>query len=278
MAISLTTIEERVTNPVLEHMSYSRFATFTSCPESYRRKYVLGHRAAPSEPLATGSMTHAIIGAYYELLMKKPRMAKSEREQTSLDAAGDVLVGIVDDARRNDQPVAFTRDIEDVEEEAVRLGKTYIDNHPRHVKPLAVERKISVDLGNDLPPLIGYIDVEAETSLIEIKTSSRSVSQPSGAWIMQGLVYQSAIPKPVEYHVLVKTKEPKLLTSSALSLPYDADRVSLALDAIRSTARRILDLTSTIGPDAPWPMLGVQHPWACSMCDSRSSCPLGGAA
>lgn len=262
----------------LPYLSYSRVDLFTKCPESYRKQYVEGVRGAPTAPLATGSMTHAIIGAYYQSLISRPRMAKSEREQTSLDAAGDVMVGIIDEARARHQTLAFGKDPDELEEEAVELGKTYIKNRPKHIKPLAVEKKIEVDLGPDVPPLIGYVDLEAETSIVEVKTSKNSVPKPSGAWILQARIYQAAIPKPAEFHVLVKTATPKLLTSSALAVAYDPDATRAALGIARYTAKRIQHLLDTVGPDNPWPMSGVAHPWACSMCDARHDCLLGRAA
>lgn len=281
MVISLDEIERAArvieTGPP-RHLSHSRVELFAKCPEAYRQRYLRGVRGLPSEPLATGTMTHAIIGAYYQSLMKKPRMSKAEREQTSLDAAGDIMVGLVDEARKAGHPLPFERDPDDVEEQAVELGRVYIKQRPQHVKPVAIERKIEVDLGDDLPPLVGYVDVEAEASLVEIKTTSRAVSKPIGSWILQGLIYQSAIPKPVEYHVLVKTKEPRLLVSSALALAYDRDQSRRALEVVRHVARSIIRLTETVGPDEAWPMLGVSHPWACSMCDARPACPMGSAA
>ena len=217
--------------------------------------------------LATGSSVHAGIAAIYDTLAEKPKASRAMLLERSIRAA-------TDEAEMRTKHLGADV-LDDVQMESVNLIETYISQRPTHVKPLATEKKIEVVLPDSDIPLVGYIDLEAEKSLVEIKTSARKITVPTGAWKVQAWLYQAAVPKPVEWHVLVKQKTPLLIASAALAVPYDARVTAKAVALASATLERIQQLYNERGPDEEWPLSGILHPWACGMCDARHDCTYG---
>lgn len=244
------------------HISASQIALFSRCAEAYRQERILGVSSEPVSALTVGSGVHKGIETYYRSFGE--RITEGEREQRAVMAAGD----LVDDA----DPTAH----EDADQ-AMRLVQTYIREAPK-IKPFRLEERVEVDLPGTTATLVGYIDCLAEDRIVDFKTSARSVSKPSGAWLLQARLYQAAHWLPAEWHVLVKTKEPKLLHGADLRIPYDAEQTKRALEFAAQTRKRIEHLYETLGPNQTWPTDGVLHPWACGKCPVRHTCPMGGEA
>lgn len=248
------------------HVSFSQLDLMIRCPEAWRQRYLVGTRGPATTALAVGSGVHAGIAAMYDLLARHPKATRRVLQDAGTEAAIESLATI------------DMLDETDEADVAARLIRTYAEERPTHIRPLETEKRIEVSLPDSDIPLIGYVDVEAEKQLVEIKTSSRKVTTPTGSWRVQAWLYQAAIPKPVEWHVLVKTKTPTLLTSAELAVPYDPAVTAKAIGLASATLERIQRLYTERGPDQEWPVDGVLHPWACSLCDARPSCPVGGAS
>jgi hypothetical protein len=278
--------EERAPGILPDHVSFSSVDLFLRCPESWRARYLSNQRGPASEPLAVGSSVHAGIAAYYDSLRTQARIAKSEREQIGIQAASDELDDIVDRALNDGPGLDFARAIPDVDEEVISLVTTYIKQRPNHIKkPVAIEEKFALKMPDSDIEVWGYIDLEAETAtgtntLVEIKTSGRMISKPTGSWKIQAWLYQNARPLPMEWHVLVKraTGNHELVAHAGLAVPYDELLARQALSLVSSTLERVQTLYAQRGPDEEWPLSGILHPWACSTCDARSSCVYGGAS
>lgn len=251
-----------------DHVSFSQLDLMIKCPEAWRQRYLVGTRGVGSTALATGSSVHAGIAAIYDTLVEKPKASRATLLERSIRAA-------TDEAEMRTEYLGVDV-LEQVSMESINLVETYIAQRPTHVKPLETEKKISVELPDSDIPLVGYIDLEAEKSLVEIKTSARKITVPTGAWKVQAWLYQAAVPKPVEWHVLVKQKTPLLIASAALAVPYDAKVTAKAVGLASATLERIQQLYVERGPDEEWPLSGVLHPWACGMCDARHTCIYGG--
>ena len=250
-----------------EHISFSQLDLMLKCPEAWRHRYLVGTHGTGSTALATGSTVHAGIAAMYDTLINKPKAARGTLLGAAINAA------TVEAEQRTQYLDAETRD--HVEFESVGLIETYISQRPTHVKPLATEKEIRVALPDSDIYLKGFIDCEAEGQLVEIKTSARKVTIPTGAWKVQAWLYQAAVPKPVEWHVLVKQKTPLLIASAALAVAYDPTVTAKAISLASSTLERIQQLYAERGPDEEWPLSGILHPWACGMCDAKHSCIYG---
>ena len=251
-----------------DHVSFSQLDLMIKCPEAWRQRYLVGTRGSASTALAIGSGVHAGIAKLYDHLRANPKVSKKTLVMAATEAAiGELDTRTVDEWNRPE-----------IETATEHLLEVYATERPTHVKPIATEQEIRVDLPDSDIPLKGFVDVVAETSLVEIKTSNRKITVPTGAWKVQAWLYQAAIPKPVEWHVLVKQKQPLLITSAALAVPYDAIVTQKALGLASATLERIQKLYEQRGPYEEWPTDGILHPWACSTCDARPTCSIGGGA
>jgi hypothetical protein len=258
---------ERNSGLLPDHVSFSQLDLMIKCPEAWRQKYLVGTRGVGSLALATGSTVHAGIAAIFDTLIDKPKAARATLVENAMSAAM---------GESKERTIGFdveTRDL--VEMESVGLIETYISQRPTHIKPLETEKKISVTLPDSDIPLIGYIDCEAEGQLVEIKTSARKITVPTGAWKLQAWLYQAAVPKPMEWHVLVKQKTPLLIASAALATQYDPIVTAKAIGLASATLERIQTLYAERGPEEEWPLSGILHPWACGMCDAKHDCIYG---
>jgi hypothetical protein len=258
---------ERYSGALPEHVSFSQIQLASNCMEAWRQRYLIGTRGVGSTALATGSTVHAGIAAIFDTLIDKPKAARATLLEAALGAA------LPEAAERGAFLDAETRD--QVEMESVGLIETYLAQRPTHVKPIATEKKIEVSLPDSDIPLIGYIDCEAEGQLVEIKTSAKKITVPTGAWKLQAWLYQAAVPKPMEWHVLVKQKTPLLIASAALATPYNPIVTAKAIGLASATLERIQTLYAERGPEEEWPLSGILHPWACGMCDAKHDCTYG---
>lgn len=250
------------------HVSFSQLDLMIKCPEAWRQRYLVGTRGPATTALAVGSGVHAGIATMYEQLRANPKVSKKTLVLAAKDAAlAELDTRTVDEWNRPE-----------IETATEHLLEVYATERPTHVKPIATEHEIRVDLPDSSIPLKGFVDVVAETSIVEIKTSNRKITVPTGAWKVQAWLYQAAIPKPVEWHVLVKQKQPLLITSAALAVPYDPIVTSKALGLASATLERIQKLYEQRGPYEEWPTDGILHPWACGSCDARHTCSVGGTA
>ena len=251
-----------------DHFSFSSMSLAVTCPEAWRRRYLLRAPSFSSEALVTGTSVHAGIQRMYDTLRDKPDTSTRSLAASAIETATTRLQETsLDEATK-----------ESAEQTTIELLEVYAHQRPEHVKPIETEKRIEIRVADSDKPIIGYVDVEAETSIVEIKTSSKKVTLPSGAWRVQGMVYQSVIPKPVEWHVLVKQKTPLLIANEALVMAYDEHRVNRALGLVSATLERLQRLYDERGAFDEWPMDGVLHPWACGSCDARWECELGRSA
>lgn len=263
MVVDLTRVlSEGAAGELPSHISASQISAFHRCAEAYRQTRILGVTSEPESNLTVGLGVHKGIETYYRSLGE--RITPGEREQRAMMAAGDY----VDDT----DPTAH-----DDADEAMRLVQTYIRDAPK-ITPVALEERIEVDLPGTSATLVGRLDCLAEDRIVDFKTSKSTVSKPAGDWKLQAWLYQAAHGLPAEWHVLVKTKEPKIVYGPDLRVPYDREKTRHALEFAAQTRKRIEHLYETLGPDQPWPTNGVLHMWACGKCPVRHSCPMGGDA
>lgn len=241
------------------HISASQIGLFVRCPESYRHQRILGATSTRGSALTIGSGVHKGIETYLRSLNE--RITQGEREQRAMMAAGDS----VDDA----DPT-----LHDEADEAMRLVQAWIRTAPKII-PVALEDRIEVDLPGTAATLVGYVDCVATDRLIDFKTNKSRVQKPKGDWTLQARLYQAAHGLDLDFHVIVKTKDPQVQHGADLRVRYDKDKTHQALAYAADVHGRITRLYETLGPYEPWPTDGVLHPWACSLCAARTSCPMG---
>ena len=145
------------------------------------------------------------------------------------------------------------------------------------IQPLAVETKVSVDLGASVP-VEGRADIVREVSTIDWKTGKSAQKKPKESWRIQAAVYREATGKPVEFHSISATTRGTVSiwtpaeVEGLLLMPTDRERAEMrrTLASIEAQACLLMD---RLGPDEPWPTYGRFHTWACDYCGFRSTCP-----
>lgn len=253
------------TGTMPDHFSFSSLQLAITCPEAWRHRYLLRTRGPATSALAVGSGVHAGIADMYTRL-RDDKPSKRTLVDSAVETATSLIGGL---------DVADHADVDEITTQTRELIEVYAAERPLHIKPVETEKRIEIRVADSDTPIIGFVDLEAEQQLVEVKTSSKKVTVPTGSWKVQAWLYQAAIPKPVEWHVLVKSKTPILITSAALAVPYDARVSSKALGLASATLERIQRLYEERGPFEEWPVDGVLHPWACSTCDANRMCSVG---
>lgn len=261
--------------PLPRHLSASSLKTFSRCPEQWRRHYLLRQNERPGAALVWGGADHYA----HEVNFRQ----KIETEQDL--PAGDVLdafaQGIADriDEFGGESEVEWGRvRLSDVKDLGSRLVAAYHAGVSPWVYPIAVEEKFELEVEHVPVPLIGYVDLETRKSILDAKTASAKVSEPKPEWRLQGLLYQAARRKPVEFHLKVKTKVPQIYTGvnmPGLRLPLNEPLVDKALVRVQYLVRQIASLYAEFGPDDPWPTTAPDVGWRdsyCGFCGYRPKC------
>jgi hypothetical protein len=269
-----------------DHLSATQMGMAQKCWEQYRRRYVLGQKVPPGGALVWGIADHYAhevnftqkIESGVDIGEEDVKLAFAEGFDRAVDRNG----GTSEIKWEDDKPG-------ELKDAGVRLAATYHRQVSPRIQPTSVERKFSIEIPNVPVPVIGYIDLEAErydeTSepfavdptervAIERKTAKRKESQPKPDWRVQGRLYQYVADLPVEWHISAKTKTPAVYTpreEPGLVLPREAPEAAATAALVATTARSIVAMYETFGPDEPWPG-ALTHPWACSWCGYRSSC------
>lgn len=151
--------------------------------------------------------------------------------------------------------------------------------------PEATEHEFLLDLPGVAVPIKGFVDLLAENVRddnvatgwvgVDYKTSARAQRTLKPGWKFQGEVYQLAISRPIEWHVVVKGSKPNVITpldTSDLFQFEEPGTYNLVALKFRQTLAQISWLMTTEGPDNPWPTNGTLHDWACSWCSYKTGC------
>lgn len=255
----------------VSHLSATQITMYQRCPEQWRRRYVLGEKERPGAALIWGSADHYAhevnfqqkIDSHSDLPVDDIRLAFAEGFDAAIErngGEGEVEWG-------SDQPGA-------IKDAGVELAAHYHRIVSPSIQPTAVESEFSLTVPGVPVPVIGRVDVETAGLAIERKTAKRTSTKVEPKWRIQGLIYQLAAPRSVDWHVSVKKKVPEIATPAqheGLTLPYIAPMARVTEDLIRATARSILSAHEHFGPDEPWSG-ALSHEWACGFCGFKKNC------
>ena len=230
---------------MISHLSYSSINLYLTCPEHWRRKYLLKQPQPSSAALVVGSAFHetvqrAII-ANAETGGQGPRLtaiwpevwnAKMETDGASVDWGADTPEQHFNDGLRlvNAAPVQGMIDA---------------------IKPLRdeqgyfIERKLSIDVPGVPIPIIGYVDIVTDDGVPgDFKTSRARWSQSDAESETQPLFYlaalhQAGIPSPgnrFRHFVVTKTATP---TATVIEHSHTWDEIVWLYELIRQVWRGI---------------------------------------
>lgn len=234
-----------------------------TCPESFRRRYLLHERDGFGPERFLGDVDHRTIAAALE-----EKMMGRLWDDKLLDSAftyiwGDVLDHETDPVWGDTSP--------EKAEKCLRQGvHLYWDEVGSKLAPVSVESKMEQTIPGIPVPLIGYLDIETADEIIDRKGPKQKLSSPKPPWVFQARCYQLMIPKPVAWHITTRQVTPQLSMGESLTLPVgDPDRT---VRILQRAWWEMQDSWARYGADEPWPLSGTLHPFMCGYCSYRSDC------
>ncbi len=248
------------------HLSASQITMLTRCPEQYRRRYILGEKARPYSGL--------VIGAGDSYAMEQNFI---EKIKTGTDlSVSDVEMAYAEGFERSVEENGGINEIEwdnapNAEFETGRtLVKLYREQVCPSVQPTAVEAEFRVNVPGVPVPVLGYLDVATETKAIERKSTKQAAKTAKPEWEVQGILYQAVVQQPFEYHLSVRTRQPRVVTPAdpefeGLRLPYNERATESMQRLVQVSTAHLLALYEQFGPNEVWPGTRA-YGWACGFC------------
>lgn len=222
------------------------------CPRQWQRSYVLGEKGEKSDALVIGSGAHLLLSH----ALKGESWPEDWWEQ----------------ACEGFEPAADSRGI------AEAHAYHYYETIGKHLPVVDTEVEFLVEVPGVELPLLGFIDIETETTLIDIKTTryfSRKNVRPNKEWRLQQGIYQLVVSKPSEVHVLTRSKSDPVVVPDSRSHPLhfgiiDAQKVQ---QTIQYEWQKMLFNWDRYGDEIPWPG-NPMHEWAGKYCQVENCCAL----
>lgn len=257
-----------------DHLSATQLALFATCPEKFRRRYVLGERTPAGAALVLGGAVGKTIELH--LLDKIGGQDSAPIDEVfgqsladKVDDAGEVIWG-PDESYNKTQATGLA------------LVETWARDVAPAIQPVAVEHKVELRIPGLPIPIIGYVDIVEQARTIENKTAGRKPNrgEPKPDWIIQGWIYRAALGLPHEWHCGIKTQKPYWITPSveggeSLRVEWDTRLEQLAHRLIGNRARQIHVMYALYGPDEPW-LDGIDHEMygnsPCGYCSYKPTC------
>lgn len=247
------------------HLSVSQLGLLARCGEAYRFRYVEGIKSPPGVALVIGKGTHAAIESD---LTNKMTWGELLPDDSIADYAADAARKAWED----EEPVAQEGDPDKggAVDQAVSLAQLHHKQVAPAIEPIALERGFLLEMPGFGFDLKGYVDIEEEGRIRDVKTASKAppsdaadVSDQLSAYHLEAAT-RGADPI-VQLDYLVKTKVPKVITLTSRRTPEDHARFLQRMEA----AARVIEAGAfyPTGADS----------WACSerFCGYWNRCRWG---
>jgi putative RecB family exonuclease len=261
------------------HLSASQLRTYCTCS----LKWAFSRRYAPEfvgSGLVFGSAFHSALQAFYQGCLEGRDVGPVE------------MIAAYDQAWQEDAAHVIrygkNESAESLRETACRMIEAFL----AQVAPgkiVAIEEPFSCLLADDLPPLVGYIDlIEIKTDpdgverlhMVDFKTAARRPSADEGpdqdqltlysiAAFRTGILSQFGLPLMVRVDTVTKTKAPEVV-----SQPFELKK---------SGIKRLIEKARVCGRGMKAGLCFPQSGWMCSNCGHNRRCAawpgdLGGDA
>lgn len=198
----------------IQHLSYSSLTTYLTCPEQWRRKYILHQPTTATPALIFGGAFHNTIERYITQEKRTASLTdlwpdvwqEKMREELTVTWGDDTPAGCFEEGLR----MFGSADVQRVIDEIV----PHVDDRG----PM-VERKVEIRVPGVPVPVVGYIDVITDDHVPgDFKTASASWSDDRAQGEMQPLFYLAALDQAgyamsdlrFRHYVFTKTKTPRV--------------------------------------------------------------------
>lgn len=162
----------------IEHLSPSSLNLFLSQPAAWVLRYVV--KATDNGPSPAAWRGTAVEAGMTALLLGSPRDAALTAAHTNYDLNAAGHDG-VEDERAIIAPMLD------------RVADT-VATWPR---PVSTQRRVSVNYGDSMPPIIGFLDYEMPDHVVDLKTTKALPSSPRPDHVRQAALYARATNLPV---------------------------------------------------------------------------------
>lgn len=244
----------------LEHLSASSLALHMKCPRQWQDKYLFGNREPTNGSMFLGTVVHLGVAR----ILGGKDLGNPWKD--ALEEGGEVVWGV------RDNPSELQR-------LATQMIYFYYEAVGKYLRVEKVEQEIRFTIPGVGLPILGYPDLETTTHIIDYK--STFYMSPKGVrvnadWVFQQRLYQLAIPKPSQIHVITRAKD----ATNAIVVP-NSDKHPLNLGRMNdvSTVRAVQEQWDEIMwhlefyGDAPWPGKRL-HEYANKYCKLTNCCSL----
>jgi hypothetical protein len=187
------------------YLSKSAIEMYLRCPKQFEFHYILGLSSPPGVAMVEGSSHgEALNMTNLHFIQKKEHLPERVVIEKFCDEFND---------RQKEIPAQEWVKADETKDSVIERGKlllpAYFRGHGRTIVPIAVEKRIEVDMGG--VPVLGFIDVEQPDSVDDYKVVGRTYSQNDADTDLQLTIYSKAAKKrKVGFVCLVKTKVPKV--------------------------------------------------------------------
>lgn len=240
------------------HLSASSLSKHMRCPRAWQESYIYGNKGV------TGG--GAFIGLAFHAAMSRLNN-------------GEELGDPWKDQLSQTEEVAWGRDNE--EKSRLVFEKFlyhYWEQVGKHLSVQQAETEYFIDVEGVDIPVNAKIDAELSSRIIDYKTTayfSRKGVRVNKEWKFQMGVYQLAVPKPAEMHVITRDKNDPIVIPTSTEHPLyfghiDTDKIQTM---IRDEWKRILFHWETYGTENLWPGNSA-HEWAGKYCNVDNCCAL----
>lgn len=228
----------------IEHLSASALNAYQSEPAMWVLNYIYGFKSK------SPAMLRGLAG--------EKALCDSMRQNAGVEACVHTAEFLFD---ADCEAAKFPLGHEDVvkERSAIRplCESGYVGLIPLAEEGMEFQKRIDVDLGPDLPPLVGYIDIIGRHKLYELKTTLRMPSEPKRAHMRQAAIYAVHEEKVAEIvYIAPPVKSGNhhgfkvFPVTDPLGLMYEVKRIAVSMRRVLSAAdgdRRAL--TEIVTPD-----------------------------
>lgn len=212
-------------------MSATSLGTLLKCQQMYYWRYVMGKRVPPGVALVIGKGAH---GSAEKDLVNKQEWGELLSDEAVADHARDATVK----AWEKEEPVRHDGDPDKggAVDTAVALAGLHHKQLAPKIEPVAVERGFRLEIPDFPYDVVGYVDVEEERRIRDLKTSAKTPPEDAAEKSDQLSIYaleaavRGAPKQEVAMDHLVKTSRPQVVTRTATRGPEDHARLMLKLE------------------------------------------------
>lgn len=183
------------------YLSYTSISTYIKCPELFYRRYILGEKEEGVIPFVIGKAFHRSMEQNF-----------THKIAHGVDLSNRSVEIIFNEAF--DESAAEdgfnVKDLEDEKRVAWRLVEQYHREMAPFITPLAVEKKLEMDLpGTKIKKLIGYVDLITDKNVVvDYKAAAWPWADALVTQSLQPTVYGLLLNKGTlhfEYHMIIKS-------------------------------------------------------------------------